>query len=129
MRVVLAVVAALALAAPAAAGTWTFGRRGGNIRPVAVKIDSAGHVTAIGATVTKKQLTRATLARLLRTARTNGFFAMPAFVACPRVLPDVASLYVTYRSTASTHGVTVHGGCRPQFATLYNALSQAAIGS
>jgi hypothetical protein len=129
VRLVSTVVAALTLAAPAGAGTWTFGRHGGNIRPFTVRIDGSGRVTASGITVGARKLSRATLARLLRTARSGGFFAMPAFTACSGILPDIAGLFVTYRSAASTHTVSVRGGCRPRFTTLYGALSRAAVGS
>jgi hypothetical protein len=136
---VLVAVATVALAVPLvvfaggsrerqAAPTFAFGRTGGNIVPAKVSIGKDGRVTTTGAV--KTTLTQASLPLrngLAKLARAEGFFAMPTFIACPSVNPDVASNFVTVTAAGKSRTVTMHGTCRAAFEELYAVLT-ASVG-
>jgi hypothetical protein len=112
-----------------AAPTFAFGRKGGNIVPAKVSIGKDGRVTTTGAV--KTTLTQASLPLrngLARLARAEGFFTMPASIACPGVNPDIASNFVTVTAGGKSRTVTVHGSCRPAFEELYAVLT-ASVGA
>jgi hypothetical protein len=65
---------------------------------------------------------------LAKLARAEGFFAMPAFTACPGINPDIAASFVTVAAAGKTRTVTVHGACRAAFEELYAVLT-ASVGA
>jgi len=129
LAVPLAVLAGGSGKRQAAAPTFAFGRTGGNIRPAKVSIGKDGRVATTGsanATLTLASLPlRNGLARL---ARAEGFFTMPTSTACPGVLPDVASRFVTVAAFGKSRTVAVHGTCRAAFEELYAVLT-ASVGA
>ena len=135
-RLAAAAAAAAALAAaavpagtPASGSPLVFGRAGGNIRPYTVTIAADGRVSASGAarlTVPGYALSPVALRGLRKLATAEGFFTMPRTIRCPRVLPDIASLFVTFRSSAGTRTVSETGSCTPGFEELYAVLLAAS---
>jgi hypothetical protein len=127
----VALVAAASLAAPAASATngpsFAFGRGGGNIMPLDVRIAASGRVTVDG--TFQRTLTKARLQTLLRLALAQRFFALPRKIVCPGQLPDFATLYVTVRNgSGAARTVTQRGNCNKRFIRVYAAL-QSAVGS
>ena len=109
--------------------TFAFGRTGGNIVPAKITIGKDGRVTTTGSMhVTLTQASPALRNGLGKLARAEGFFSMPAFVACPAVNPDVAARFVTVTAAGKTRTVTSHGSCKPAFEELYAVLS-ASVGA
>ena len=127
----VALVAAAILAAPAGGGTsgpsFAFGRLGGNIKPLDVRIGAAGRVTVDGEP-RPPALSHAKLQTLLRVALAQRFFALPQKIVCPGQLPDFATLYVTVRTGTRARTVTQRGNCNKRFIRVYVAL-QSAVGS
>lgn len=127
----VALVAAASLAAPAASATngpsFAFGRGGGNIMPLDVRIAASGRVTVDGKS--QRTLTKARLQALLRLALAQRFFALPRQIVCPGQLPDFGTLYVTVRNgSGAARTVTQRGNCNKRFIRVYAAL-QSAVGS
>ena len=124
----IALVAAALLAVPAAGGTtgpsFAFGRTGGNIKPLDVRIAPTGRVTVDGEL--RPALSKAKLRVLLGVALVQRFFALPRTIVCPAQLPDFATLYVTVRNGARVRTVTQRGGCNKRFIRVYDALWSAA---
>ena len=115
-------IAALAAAGAAAAGGYTFGRVGGNIRPYTVTISPGGLVRTSGAVnVGRKQLTAAQLASLSGVAASVKFATLPQTTNCAGTLPDIAATYVR----VGTHTVRVRGNCLPRYARMWKALTAA----
>lgn len=114
---------------PAAAQpAFIFGRRGGNIRPLSVTIDDGGQVSGAGSASGQnapRNLTPDVAKGLLKLAEAEEFFSMPASTACPGVLPDVGTLYVTINTTSGAKTVSVHGGCNASFSQLWGVLAAA----
>ena len=130
--VAVSLVAAAFLAAPAAGGTtslsFAFGRLGGNIKPLDVRIGAAGRVMVDGEP-RPPALSHAKLQTLLRVALAQRFFALPQKIVCPGQLPDFATLYVTVRNgSRAARTVTQRGNCNKRFIRVYAAL-QSAVGS
>jgi hypothetical protein len=109
--------------------SFAFGRSGGNIIPLTVKVGRDGRVTATGSSVTPTYPTLSLAVRnaLAQLAQAEGFFTMPTTVACSGVNPDVAAQFVTVSAGGKTRTVIVHGGCRPAFSQLWSVLN-AAVG-
>jgi hypothetical protein len=99
---------------------FSFGRSGGNIRPLEVRIAPTGRVVVDG--VRGPVLSIVQLRALTRLAERVRFRALPARVVCKGVLPDVATRHVV----ALGRAVFVRGGCSSRFNRLYAALSRAA---
>ena len=129
--VAVSLVAAAFLAAPAAGGTtspsFAFGRLGGNIKPLDVRIAATGRVTVDGEPRTPA-LSQTKLQGLLRVALAQRFFGLPQKVVCPGQLPDFATLYVTVRTGTHIRTVTQRGNCNKRFIRVYDAL-RSAVGS
>jgi hypothetical protein len=119
--VVLLALAAIT-AAPAAGAAdrgFSFGRSGGNIRPLEVRISAAGRVVVDNER--RGALTETRLRTLRRLAERERFAALPDRIACKGVLPDIATRHVV----VSGKSVTVHGGCSIRFDRVYAALARA----
>jgi hypothetical protein len=118
-----AVLVAAAIAAAPASGAvkqgFSFGRSGGNIRPLEVRISAAGSVVVDGAR--RGALTQAQLRRLRQVAARERFAALPTRMVCKGVLPDIATRHVV----AMGKSVTVQGGCSARFDRVYAALTRA----
>jgi len=112
-----------------APATFAFGRTGGNIIPFKVTIGKDGRVTTTGSGhVTLTQASTALRNGLAKLAQAEGFWTMPAFIACPGTNPDVAAHFVTVSAGGKTRTVTSHGSCRAPFEELYAVLS-ASVGA
>jgi hypothetical protein len=125
----VALAAAAILAAPAATAngpSFAFGRGGGNIVPMNVRIAADGRVWVDGQY--RRTLARAKLQTLLRVALAERFFALSRTIVCPGQLPDFATLYVTVRTGSRAHTVAQRGNCNKRFVRVYVAL-QAAVGA
>jgi hypothetical protein len=114
----LAATAAPGLAASAAQG-FSFGRTGGNIRPLEARISATGRVVVDGKQ--SRTLTQAQVRTLRAVLLRERFSSLPTRIAC-RALPDVATRHVT----AAGKTVSVHGGCSARFDRVYAALARAA---
>jgi hypothetical protein len=124
VKTLAALLSVAAIAAAPASGAlkqgFSFGRSGGNIRPLEVRISAAGRV------VVDQQrrgvLTQARLRALLQVVERERFATLPARIVCKGVLPDIATRHVA----ASGRSVTVQGGCSVRFDRVYAALARAA---
>jgi hypothetical protein len=108
---------------------FVIGREGGNIRPFTVTIAADGTVTTTGAIQPASQHVKLgpdTLKGLTKLAKAEGFFSLPNTVSGSKVLPDVASLYITVRTSTVAKTVKQHGGKNHAFSELYAVLMAAA---
>jgi hypothetical protein len=106
---------------------FELGIQGGNIRPYSVTIESNGQVTVSGPVQHgRTALSHTAVLGLLKLARAEQFYRMPATTLCPGTLPDIASRYIAINTTTRSHRVQVHGGCNPSFNQLYAVLAAVA---
>jgi hypothetical protein len=107
---------------------FVFGRKGGNIRPFTVSIALDGVVTVSGPVAAREPLTlsRDALGGLLRLAKAEKFFSLPAHIKGGQVLPDVASLYITIYGQTGPTTVDEHGAVNRHFDQLYAVLMAVA---
>jgi hypothetical protein len=115
-----AVLVAAAIAAAPASGAvkqgFSFGRLGGNIRPLEVTISAAGRVVVDGAR--RGALTQAQLRGLRQVVARERFASLPTRMVCRGALPDIATRHVV----ALGRSVTVQGRCSARFDRVYAAL-------
>jgi hypothetical protein len=115
---------------PGVVPSISFGRSGGNIRPMQVKIYGDGTITykGITPTITEYAIAPEAVLGLQRLADAEGFSTMPALIKGTHVLPDLATLSITIRAGCSTTTKTVkaHGGQLGGFTELYDTLSAAS---
>lgn len=116
----IAALAATALVGPVIA----FGRVDGNIKPFAASVNAAGQVTVDGAQA--RDVGSARVRALVRLARRQQFFSLPASTRCSGTLPDVAARYIRVRSAGRVKTVRFQGSCNPRFEALWNALAPLA---
>lgn len=112
-----------------AARVFSFGLKGGNIRPWSVVFALDGSVTATGVTAGTQTLgsPQDTLKGLLALADAEGFFAMSKQIGCPGGgNPDVGARTIAISTSAGTKRVSVFGSCKPAFNQLYAVLQQVA---
>ncbi|MGH2410208.1 MAG: hypothetical protein ACRDGS_07575 [Chloroflexota bacterium] len=112
----------------------SFGRSGGNIRPMTVNIYGDGTITYQGAApaLTKYAITPEAVLGLQRLAGAEGFGTMPSVITGTHVLPDLATLSITVRAgcAPTTKTVQARGGQLGGFTELYDTLSAAtALGN
>lgn len=98
---------------------FSFGRSGGNIRPLDARISATGRVVVDGKQ--SRTLPQAQLRTLRAILVRERFSSLPTRIAC-RALPDVATRHVA----AAGKTVSVQGGCSPRFDRVYAALARAA---
>lgn len=98
----------------------SFGRTGGNIRPLEARISAGGRVVVDGKQ--SRTLTQAQVRALRSLLVRERFASLPAHLACRGALPDIATRHIT----AAGKTVSVHGGCSVRFDRLYAALARAA---
>ncbi|MGI8968443.1 MAG: hypothetical protein ACR2GA_04990 [Chloroflexota bacterium] len=106
---------------------YTFGIKGGNIRPWQATINADGSITGSDSRVPGTRLAYApdTLRALRKLQRAEHFGSLKSQVSCSHSLPDIASQFITtYGSSGRT--VTVHGACVGNFEQLYAALYAVA---
>jgi hypothetical protein len=111
------------VAAPASAAakqSLSFGRAGGNIRPLEVVISPTGRVVVDNER--RGVVTQARLRALRQFVVQARFATLPARIVCTGVLPDIATRHVV----ASGKSVRVRGGCNARFNRVYAALAHAA---
>lgn len=112
-----------------ASAPFVFGRAGGNIRPFTVTITANGQITMNGpvsSTGNRPHLSAAAIKGLLKLARAERFFNLPDQIEGARVLPDVASLFITVTSNGTTKTVRLHGGHSSAFEQLFAVLMAVA---
>ncbi|HVA89192.1 MAG TPA: hypothetical protein VNL71_05070 [Chloroflexota bacterium] len=119
---------------PTALPSISFGRSGGNIRPMQVHIYGDGTITYQGAVpaLTHYAITPEAVLGLQRLANAEGFLALPSVITGTHVLPDFATLSITVRAGCASTIKTVHarGGQLGGFTELYDTLSAAtALGN
>jgi hypothetical protein len=115
----LAAITAVPTSAAVTQG-YSFGRSGGNIRPLEVVISGTGRVV-----VNKERrgvVTQAQLRGIRQVVERQRFAALPARIVCKGLLPDIA----TRHAFASGKSVSVRGGCSARFDRVYAALAHAA---
>jgi hypothetical protein len=124
VKTLAALLSLAAITAAPAGGAVTqgfsFGRSGGNIRPLEVRISATGRVVVDNER--RGVLTQARLRALQRVVERERFAALPARIVCTGVLPDIATRHVV----ASGRSVTAQGGCSVRFDRVYAALAHAA---
>jgi hypothetical protein len=108
----------------------TFGRIGGNIRPMQVAIYGDGTISYQGAATpltTTYTILPTAVQGLQRLAQAEGFWSMPAVITSTPRNPDAAALYITVRAgcATTTHRVEVHGMAPAGFTELYDTLQAA----
>ncbi|MDQ2744775.1 MAG: hypothetical protein M3Z66_21120 [Chloroflexota bacterium] len=106
--------------------TITFGIEGGNMRPWSVTFNYNGSI--VGNDYRKPTNThlydpKNSMNGLQKLADAEGFGAMPATQQCTRVLPDVASRFVTISTAAAQQKVSVRGFCNTRFNELWAVLA------
>ena len=112
----------------------SFGRSGGNIRPMKVNIYGDGTITYQGAApaLTQYAITPEAVLGLQRLANAEGFWTLPSVITGTQVLPDLATLSITVRAgcAPTTKTVQARGGQLGGFTELYDTLSAAtALGN
>ena len=108
---------------------FSYGVKGGSLRPWSVTLTLDGSVTASGVTATTQTLTtpQDTLKGLLALADAEGFFAMSKQIGCPGGSnPDVSARTIAIWTSSGTRRVSVFGTCKPAFNQLYAVLQQIA---
>jgi hypothetical protein len=108
---------------------FSFGVKGGNLRPWSVVLALDGSITATGVTTTTQALTspQDTLKGLLALADAEGFFAMSKQIGCPGGgNPDVSARTIAISTSTGTKRVSVFGTCKAPFNQLYAVLQQIA---
>ncbi len=107
-----------------------FGRAGGNIRPMQVRIYGDGTITYKGLTppVPQYAISPEAVLGLQRLASAVGFATMPKMIMGTHYLPDSATLSITMRAgcTTATKTVQARGSQLGGFIELYDTLSAAA---
>jgi hypothetical protein len=112
---------------------FTFGIKGGSMRPWTVTLNLDGSVSASGTTAGHDKLidSQNTLKALLTLADAEGFFSMHKAVGClgGGINPDVSSRFITIHTSSGTKRVNGYGLCAAtsKYDGLY-ALLQAAAG-
>jgi hypothetical protein len=112
---------------------FTFGVKGGSMRPWTVQLNLDGSVSASGTTAGHDKLidSQNTLKALLTLADAEGFFSMHKAVGClgGGINPDVSSRFITIHTSSGTKRVNGYGSCAAtsKYDGLY-ALLQAAAG-
>jgi hypothetical protein len=113
-------------ARPAAATReFVFGREGGNIMPLTVTIYSDGTVKSSMGGATAFQLPPEALAGLVKLARAEGFYSLPARII-GHGLPDIGGRYITVNTAAGSKTVHVRFVKNAAFDQLYAVLSAVA---
>ncbi len=112
----------------------SFGRSGGNIRPMKVDIYGDGTISYQGAApvLAHYTITPEAVLGLQRLANAEGFWTLPSVITGTHVLPDLATLSITVRAgcASTTKTVQVRGGQLGSFTELYDTLSAAtAVGN
>lgn len=108
---------------------FSFGVKGGSLRPWSVVLALDGSVTATGVTATTTTLgtPQDTLKGLLALADAEGFFTMSKQIGCPGGgNPDVSARTIAISTSAGTKRVSVFGSCKAPFNQLYAVLQQIA---
>ena len=108
---------------------FSYGVKGGSLRPWSVVLALDGSVTATGITTATQTLTapQDTLKGLLALADAEGFFSMSKQIGCPGGgNPDVSARTITIWTSSGTRRVSVFGACKPAFNQLYAVLQQIA---
>lgn len=115
---------------PGTVPSISFGRSGGNIRPMQVNIYGDGTISYQGATPISAHYAIAPEAvlGLQRLADAEGFWKLPATITGTHVLPDFATLSITIRAgcSSTTKTVKARGSQLAGFAELYDTLTAAA---
>lgn len=104
---------------------FTFGRQGGNIRPLTVTIDSTGAVKTsapAGGPAATVHLSPDALDGVMKLARAEGFFTMPAQMI-GHGLPDIGGRFITIRTAGITKTVSVRFVHNAAFDQLFAVLS------
>jgi hypothetical protein len=115
----------------ASAKVFTFGVKGGSLRPWSVVLALDGSVTASGVNTTTQTLTtpQDTLKGLLTLAEAEGFFSMSKQIGCPgsgAAGPDSSARTIAISTSTGTKRVSVFGSCKAPFNQLYAVLQQIA---
>jgi hypothetical protein len=116
-------------AGSSSAKVFTYGVKGGSLRPWSVVLALDGSVTATGVTATTQTLTspQDTLKGLLALADAEGFFTMSKQIGCPGGgNPDVSARTIAISTSTGTKRVSVFGTCKAPFNQLYAVLQQIA---
>ena len=113
------------------ARVFTFGVKGGSLRPWSVVLALDGSVTATGVTATTQTLAspQDTLKGLLALADAEGFFALNKQIGCPgsgAAGPDSSARTIAISTSTGTKRVSVFGSCKAPFNQLYAVLQQIA---
>ncbi len=111
------------------ARVFTYGVKGGSLRPWSVVLSLDGSVTANGVTATTQTLTspQDTLKGLLALADAEGFFSMSKQIGCPGGgNPDVSARTIAITTSTGTKRVSEFGTCKAPFNQLYAVLQQVA---
>ena len=108
---------------------FSYGVRGGSLRPWSVVLSLDGSVTGNGITASTQMLTspQDTLQGLLALAEAEGFFSMSKQIGCPGGgNPDVSARTIAISTSTGTKRVSVFGTCKAPFNQLYAVLQQVA---
>jgi hypothetical protein len=105
--------------------TITFGQESGNIRPFSVTITGNGSIKSTGPihlNGSSGSVSKDAVAGLVLLARAEGFRALPSFTACPGVLPDIATRYISIRMATWRHRAGARGNCVEGLVQLFAVL-------
>jgi hypothetical protein len=111
------------------AKVFSFGVKGGSLRPWSIVLALDGSITATGVTTSTQALTtpQDTLKGLLALADAEGFFTMSKQIGCPGGgNPDVSARTIAISTSTGTKRVSVFGTCKAPFNQLYAVLQQIA---
>ena len=111
---------------------FSFGVKGGSLRPWSIKLVLDGSITSDGASTSRQQLhdPKNSLAGLLALADVEGFFSMKKTVGCLGSAgnPDTSSHFISIHTSSGTKRVNEYGSCAgtAKFDQLWAVLQEAA---
>lgn len=108
---------------------FSYGVKGGSLRPWSVVLTLDGTITANGVDATAHALNtpQDTLNGLLALADAEGFFSMSKQIGCPSSGgPDTSARTIAISTSVGTKRVSVFGSCKAAFNQLYAVLQQIA---
>jgi hypothetical protein len=116
---------------PGAIPAISFGRKGGNIRPLTVQIYGDGAIKYSGAAQGSApySIQPDAVQGLERLAQAEGFASWPAKFTSTHLFPDVATLFITLRAGCLNATKTVSlppGANAPQYRELWDTLLAAS---
>jgi hypothetical protein len=109
---------------------FSFGIKGGTLRPWSVSVGLDGSIAGVGVQPFTDKLAdpQSALSGLLTLADAEGFFSMGKVVGCTTSVanPDVSARSIKIKTSTGTKSVSAYGTCNAKFNQLYAVLEGVA---